>query len=110
MIERLLTLGGVSAVCSFRDDGVLLEGHGSLSEETMAKLARFAHGYTRMVQGNTDQFSLFTGIRSITPPERWVVRGERMTLCGAGNLVCAVRTENASLNQVLGQLDKVSGW
>jgi len=108
MIERLVALDGVSAVCSFRDDGALMEGHGSLSKRDMEGVVRFAHAYERMLQGNVDQFSLISGVGNWTPPRGWVVRGDGMTLCGMGNVVCAVENKQVSINRVLRQLEEVS--
>ena len=72
MIRRLLALDGVIAVCQFRDDGSLVEGYGMLPSAEMARLARFAHDYKRMLQGNADQLSMFTQMRGWTPPRGWV--------------------------------------
>lgn len=108
MIERLAVLDGVNAVCSFRDDGALMEGQGSLSQQDMEGLVRFAHAYERMLEGNVDQFSLIGGVTNWTPPKGWVVRGDGMTLCGMGNVVCAVDNGQVSINQVLQELGEVS--
>lgn len=110
MIEQLLALDGMNAVCRFRDDGALLEGYGLLNHDDMANVVRFAHEYCRMVQGNVDQYSLFTGIRGWTPPKGWIVRGDSMSLCGIGNVVCAVSNGGAPLDEVVGQLKELSNW
>lgn len=104
MIKRLLTLDGVILVCHFRDDGALVEGYGAGDGATMQKLAKFAHDYKRMVQGNADQLSMFTGMRGWTPPGGWVVRGPATTVCSVGNLVCIVDNREASLNEVVDEL------
>ena len=101
MIKRLLALDGVSVVCQFRDDGALVEGYGILGEEMMGRLAKFAHDYKRMVQGNTDQFSMFTGLSGWAPPGGWIVRGDRISVCSVGNLVCFIDNAKASLNEVM---------
>jgi roadblock/LC7 domain-containing protein len=110
MIKRLLALDGVFVVCHFRDDGALLEGYGMLGEDMMVRLAKFAHDYKRMVQGNTDQFSMFTQLPGWTPPGGWMVRGVRATVCSVGNLVCFVDNETASLNEVMRELGDASHY
>ena len=72
MIKRLLALDGVNVVCHFRDDGYLLDGYGLMSHDNMARLARFAHDYRRMTQGNADHLAMFTGMRGWTPPRGWI--------------------------------------
>jgi roadblock/LC7 domain-containing protein len=101
MIKRLLALDGVDVVCLFRDDGVLVEGFGLMSRENMARLAKFAYDYRRMVQGNADQLSMFTGMRGWAPPTGWVMRGDTLSLCGVANIVCMVRNDEGALNDIL---------
>ena len=110
MIKRLLALDGVIVICHFRDDGALVEGYGMMDEATMQRLAKFAHDYKRMVQGNTDQFSMFTGLPGWAPPSGWNVRGERYTVCSVGNLVCFVDHREASLNEVMRELSEASHY
>jgi roadblock/LC7 domain-containing protein len=110
MIKRLLALDGVSVVCKFRDDGALVEGYGVLGKEMMERLAKFAHDYKRMVQGNTDQFSMFTQLPGWTPPGGWIVRGAMASVCSVGNLVCFVDNSEASLNEVMKELVEVSRY
>jgi len=110
MIKRLLALDGVSVVCQFRDDGALVEGYGVLGEDMMERLAKFAHDYKRMVQGNTDQFSMFTQLPGWTPPGGWIVRGEKASVCSVGNLVCFVDNSEASLNEVMKELAEASRY
>jgi roadblock/LC7 domain-containing protein len=110
MLKRLLILDGVDAVCHFRDDGSLVEGYGLLSQENMIKLAKFAHGYRRMVQGNADQLAMFTGMRGWTPPRGWIVRGDKMAVCGVANVVCLIHNEEGALNEILAELQEVSRY
>lgn len=110
MIKQLMALDGVFVVCHFRDDGALVEGYGVLSEDMMERLAKFAHDYKRMVQGNTDQFSMFTQLSGWTPPGGWIVRGARHTVCSVGNLVCFIDNEEASLNEVMRELGDASHY
>jgi len=110
MIKRLLALDGVMAVCSFRDDGELVEGYGVLEEGTMRRMAKFSHDYKRMVQGNTDQFSMFTGLSGWAPPGGWIVRGARTSVCSVGNLVCFIDNAEASLNEVMSDMAEVSRY
>ncbi|CDH47253.1 DUF2173 family protein [Candidatus Contendibacter odensensis] len=110
MIKRLLALDGVNVVCHFRDDGYLLEGYGLMSHDNMARLARFAHDYRRMTQGNADQLAMFTGMRGWTPPRGWIVRGATQSICGVGNLVCIMDSIGAPLNEILLELHEISHW
>ena len=110
MIRRLLALEGVNVVCQFRDDGSFVVGYGRLSQEDMVQLARFAHDYRRMAQGNADQLAMFSGMRGWTPPRGWIVRGGAQSLCGVGNLVCMVDNQGAPLNEILLELREVSRW
>ncbi|MDT8388484.1 MAG: DUF2173 family protein [Thiogranum sp.] len=110
MIKKMLALDGVSVVCHFRDDGALVEGYGMLGDDMLLRLARFAHDYKRMVQGNTDQFSMFTQLPGWAPPGGWMVRGMGGTVCSVGNLVCFVDNATASLNEVMRELAEVSHY
>lgn len=110
MIKRLLALDGVDVVCHFRDDGAFIEGYGLYSREDMVKLAKLAHDYRRMVQGNADQFSMFTGARGLTPPQGWVMRGDKISLCGAANMVCVVNNDVGALNDILFELREIAHW
>ncbi|MFZ1641983.1 MAG: DUF2173 family protein [Candidatus Contendobacter sp.] len=110
MIKRLLALDGVNVVCHFRDDGSLVEGYGLMSHDDMVKLARFAHDFRRMAQGNADQLAMFTGMRGWTPPRGWIVRGVTQSVYGVANLVCVVDSIGAPLNEILLELREVSHW
>ncbi len=110
MIKRLLIVDGVNVVCKFRDDGALVEGYGVLTEAEMGHLAKFAHDYKRIVQGNADQLSMFTQLRGWTPPAGWVVRGQSTAACSVGNLVCVVDVRLASLTEVMRELTELSHW
>lgn len=110
MIKRLLALDGVLAVCHFRDDGELVEGYGMLDEPMLRRMARFAHDYKRMVQGNTDQFSMFTQLPGWAPPGGWIVRGDKNSVCSVGNLVCIIDNAEASLNEVMHDIGEASRY
>ena len=110
MIKQLLALDGVMVVCQFRDDGALVEGYGLMDEDMMERLSKFAHDYKRMVQGNTDQFSMFTQIPGWAPPRGWNVRGIQYSVCSVGNLVCLIENDEASLNEVMRELAEVSHY
>lgn len=110
MIKRLLAIDGVMAVCHFRDDGAFLEGHGLIPDEQLAALAHFAHDYKRIVQGNADQLSMFTGINGWTPPNGWIVRGNGMSVCSVGNLVCIVENNEGNLDEIVQELGEVSRY
>lgn len=110
MLKRLLTLDGVLVACQFRDDGELVEGYGVLDEPMMRRMAKFAHDYKRMVQGNTDQFSMFTQLAGWAPPGGWIVRGARTSVCSVGNLVCFIDNSEASLNEVMRDLTEAAHY
>lgn len=110
MIKRLLALDGVLVVCQFRDDGELVEGYGVLDEPQMRRLAKFAHDYKRMVQGNTDQFSMFTQLPGWAPPGGWIVRGAKTSVCSVGSLVCFIDNGEASLNEVMRDMTDASRY
>lgn len=110
MIKRLLALDGVVAVCQFRDDGAYVEGYGALPEQHLEGLAKFAHDYKRIVQGNADQLSMFTQLRGWTPPGGWVVRSAAMSVCSVGNLVCLIDNAQGSLSELMRELQEASHW
>ena len=109
MIKRLMALDGVMAVCHFRDDGMLVEGYGMPEQTMLAGLAKFAHDYKRMVQGNADQLAMFTQVNGWTPPGGWIVRGPNMAVCSVGNVVCVI-DNSGSLNEIMQQLTEASRW
>jgi roadblock/LC7 domain-containing protein len=104
MIQRLLAVDGVTAVSQFRDDGAFVEGYGLLPEAELEALAHFAHDYKRIVQGNADQLSMFTGMAGWTPPGGWIVRGNQMSVCSVANLVCTVQNDEGNLSEVMAAL------
>ncbi|ACL73214.1 conserved hypothetical protein [Thioalkalivibrio sulfidiphilus HL-EbGr7] len=108
MIKRLLALDGVMVVVRFRDDGQFVEGYGLLDAQNMQRLARFAHDYKRFTQGNADQFSMFTRLPGWTPPRGWIVRGRTHSACCIGSVACLVANGEASLKEVMRELDEVS--
>lgn len=110
MIRQILALDGVLAVCRFRDDGMLVESHGLLPDSWMVQLGGFACDYRRMLQGNADQFSMFTQVSGWTPPRGWMVQGREKSVCGAGNVVCVIENTEASLNQVYTELIEASRY
>ena len=108
MIRKMLAVDGVEAVCQFRDNGEYIAGHGQMADEQLAALAHFAHEYKRIVQGNADQLSMFTGIRGWTPPAGWIVRGSGKSVCGVGNLVCVMDDTQGSLSEVMRELEEAA--
>lgn len=100
-LRRILVLDGVTAVCRFRDDGVLMEAEGMLSQELMDRLAKFAQWYRRMVSSNTDLLSLFSQMRGWSPSQGWIVQGAAMTVCSVGNMVCLLDNEQGSVNEIM---------
>jgi roadblock/LC7 domain-containing protein len=110
VIKQLLAVDGVMAVCRFRDDGAFVEGYGMLPPAELEDLAHFAHDYKRIVQGNADQLSMFTGIRGWTPPAGWIVRGARMSVCSVANLVCTVQNVDGNLSEVMENLAEASHY
>ena len=110
MIKRLLALDGVVAVSQFRDDGAYVTGYGLMSESELQALAKFAHDYKRIVQGNADQLSMFTRLPGWTPPGGWVVRGVAMSVCSVANVVCVVENAAANVTEVMRELAEVSSY
>jgi len=107
-LKKILVLDGVTAVCRFRDDGVLMEAEGILSQELMVHLAKFAQWYRRMVSSNTDLLSLFSQMSGWSPSQGWIVQGESMTVCSVGNMVCLIENAQGSLNQLMKALGEVA--
>ena len=108
MIKRLLVVDGVLAICQFRDDGEFVDGYGLIPQEEMVRLSRFAHDYKRLIQGNTDQLSMFTQMPGWTPPRGWMVHGQGKTVLSVSNLVCLIENNEASLTEVMTELDKLA--
>jgi roadblock/LC7 domain-containing protein len=107
-LKKILVLDGVTAVCRFRDDGVVMEAEGMLSRDLMERLARFAQWYRRMVSGNTDLLSLFSQMRGWSPSQGWIVQGPAMTVCSVGNMVCMFQNAQGSLNEIMQALGEAS--
>lgn len=110
MIKRLMAVDGVMAACHFRDDGMLVEGYGLPQTEQLVGLAKFAHDYKRMVQGNADQLAMFTQVNGWTPPGGWIVRGPEMAVCSVGNMVCVIENHSGSLNEIMQELAEAARW
>ena len=107
-LKKILVLDGVTAVCRFRDDGVLMEAEGMLPQELMERLAKFAQWYRRMVSSNTDLLSLFSQMRGWSPSQGWIVQGEATTVCSVGNMVCLVDNAQGSLNELMKALGEAA--
>ncbi|MDP1864477.1 MAG: DUF2173 family protein [Thiobacillus sp.] len=107
-LKKILVLDGVTAVCRFRDDGVVMEAEGVLPQELMERLAKFAQWYRRMVSSNTDLLSLFSQMRGWSPSQGWIVQGEAMTVCSVGNMVCLVENSQGSLNHLMKALGEAA--
>jgi roadblock/LC7 domain-containing protein len=110
VIKQLLAVDGVTAVCQFRDDGAFVEGYGLMPPEELEALAHFAHDYKRIVQGNADQLSMFTGMAGWTPPGGWIVRGARLSVCSVANVVCTVENADTNLSEVMDTLIETSHY
>lgn len=110
MIKRLLALDGVMAVAQFRDDGQYVEGYGLMPDEQLESLVHFAHDYKRIVQGNADQLSMFTQLNGWTPPGGWIVRGQAMSVCSVGNLVCVMQNAEANVTEVMKDLADAASY
>lgn len=107
-LKKILVLDGVTAVCRFRDDGVVMEAEGMLPPDLMTRLAKFAQWYRRMVSGNTDLLSLFSQMRGWSPSQGWIVQGAATTVCSVGNMVCLVDNAQGSLNQIMQTLGEAA--
>jgi roadblock/LC7 domain-containing protein len=103
-LRKILVLDGVTAVCRFRDDGVIMQAEGMLTPELMERLARFAQWYRRMVSSNTDLLSLFSQMRGWSPSQGWIVQGADVTVCSIGNMVCLFDNAQGSVNEIMGAL------
>jgi roadblock/LC7 domain-containing protein len=110
MLKRLLALDGVMAVAKFRDDGEFVEGYGMLDASSMRSLSKFALSYKRITQGNADQLSMFTQKRGWTPPKGWAVRGQKMSVCNIGNIVCFMANDEGSLSEVMRELEDLASY
>lgn len=110
MISRLLALDGVLAVCQFRDDGSLVEGHGLMEDAEMVRLARFSRDYKRMLQGNADQLCMFTGMGGWTPPRGWIVRGRGRSVYGFANIACVVENTEVRVGELVEELRELASW
>lgn len=110
MIKRLLILDGVLAVCLFRDDGSLVEGYGLVNDAKLRQLSALAHQYRRLLQGNADQLSMFSGMSGWTPPRGWILSGRGATVCCVANLVCLLETGTAAVKEVMAEMSEVSRW
>jgi roadblock/LC7 domain-containing protein len=110
VIKQLLAVDGVTAVCQFRDDGAFVEGYGLMAPEELEALAHFAHDYKRIVQGNADQLSMFTGMTGWTPPGGWIVRGAKLSVCSVANVVCTVENADTNLSEVMDTLIETSHY
>jgi roadblock/LC7 domain-containing protein len=108
VIRNLLAIDGIMVICSFRDDGAFVEGHGVMDQEQMIGLTNFAHDYKRIIQGNADQLSMFTQMSGWTPPGAWIVRGPKMSVCSVGNVVCVIDNNEASLNEIMEELTEAA--
>ena len=100
-LRKILVLDGVTAVCRFRDDGVLMEAEGILPQDLMDRLAKFAQWYRRLVSSNTDLLSLFSQMRGWSPSQGWIVQGTAMTVCSVGNMVCLFDNAQGSMNEIM---------
>jgi len=107
-LRKILVLDGVTAVCRFRDDGMLMEAEGVLSQDLMDRLAKFAQWYRRMVSSNTDLLSLFSQMHGWSPSQGWIVQGDSMTVCSVGNMVCLFENAGSSLNEIMRVLNETA--
>ena len=107
-LRKILVLDGVTAVCRFRDDGVIMEADGMLPPALMNRMAQFAQWYRRMVSSNTDVLSLFSQMRGWSPSQGWIVHGATTTVCSVGNMVCMVDNAHGSLNQIMQALGEAA--
>jgi len=107
-LRKVLVLNGVAAVCRFRDDGVIMEAEGTLSQDLMERMAKFAQWYRRLVSGNTDLLSLFSQMSGWSPSRGWIVQGDSMTVCCSGNMVCMFSNAQGSLNEIMRALSEAA--
>ncbi|MDA8382215.1 MAG: DUF2173 family protein [Betaproteobacteria bacterium] len=105
MLKGLGVSDGVFAACRLQDDGSIIESQGELNEANMRHFAHFAHGYRRMIGGNTDLFSLLAQMSGWTPARGWIVRGTRMTVCNVANVVGMAENRSISLDRLIGAME-----
>ncbi|HBS26937.1 MAG TPA: hypothetical protein DD827_07405 [Gammaproteobacteria bacterium] len=110
MIKRLMIEDGVLAVTHFKDDGEFLEGYGMMDEPKMRKLSEFCHDYSRLVQSNADQLSMFTSINAWTPPRGWMVKGKNISVFCVGNIACLVEAEAGNINDIFRQMQDLASY
>jgi roadblock/LC7 domain-containing protein len=92
--------GPAFTVCNIANYFSFLENDKTSLNELVA-LAHFAPDYKRIVQGDADQLSMFTGLEGWTPPAGWIVRGATLSVCSVANLVCTVEKADGDLSEVM---------
>ncbi|MGA9991543.1 MAG: DUF2173 family protein [Thiobacillaceae bacterium] len=107
-LKKLLVLDGVIAVCRFQDDGSIMDAAGTMTFDSMERIAKFAQWYRRMVSGNMDLVSLFSQMRGWAPSQGWIVHGAQMTVCSVGNVVCMIQNGQGSLNTLMTALTEAA--
>lgn len=106
MLKRLMDLRGVEAVAHVREDGELMMAYGNLKDDEMARLARLALAYKRMIMGHSDQLAVFVGQPGWTPANGWIAHGVDRSVCGVSSLVAVVDNDRANLTEVMRALGK----
>ncbi len=74
-LNKVLVLDGVTAVCRFATNGVIMEAEGMLSPELMERMAQFAQWYRRLVSSNIVCCPGFTQMRGWSPSRGWIAQG-----------------------------------
>ncbi|MHB1352424.1 MAG: DUF2173 family protein [Thiobacillus sp.] len=99
-LERLVLLPGVVAALRFNDDGTPAEAVGELDRINVELAAELCHANGRFMHHNSDMLMTFSG-KEGWAPRGWVMNGELLSVCGAGDLACFVRNDEAAFNALL---------
>lgn len=96
-LERLVLLPGVVAALRFNDDGTPAEAVGELDKVDVQLAAELCYANGRFTHHNSDMLMTFSG-RDGWAARGWVMNGSVLSVCGAGDLACFVRNDEASFN------------
>ncbi|MGE5320454.1 MAG: DUF2173 family protein [Hyphomicrobiaceae bacterium] len=105
-LESLFLLKGVVAALRFYDDGTLAEAAGHLDQVDTQLAAELCHANGRFVHHNSDMLMSLSGAEG-WPPRGWMMAGDELSVCGAGDTACFVRNNEVSFNDVFRTLTEI---
>ncbi len=105
-LERLVLLPGVVAALRFNDDGTPAEAVGDLDQVDVQLAAELCYANGRFMHHNSDMLMTFSG-KEGWPARGWVMNGERLSVCGGGDVACFVRNGEASFNALFHLLAEI---